>query len=374
MPGPDDANDDRDLRELVNNLQARITALEKRTGAVSSTSRTAPPSSIDARFALAAVNRIGAITLAVGFIFFFKYAVDNRWIGPGTRFLIGLVAGAVLIAASEWFGRKDQRVFSQGLAGCGLATLYISLYAAFGYYKLIGAGVAFTALIILCFAVLAISVRRSNPVVAILGLFGALLTPQLIELTNPQTWVAVEAVYLFAVDLTAVSIALLQGSRKLVLITAGMVALTALLRVNETSQRSFAILMIALAVLHGAVWIRSRSTRTAVGYSIYLAGHCFAALACLRLLTSWASHTALASTLASIFLAIYGIALLSLGLAKGARTDRGLGLAFLGLVVAKLYLYDIWNLAYAARITAFVALGVLLLLASFIYGRARSKV
>jgi uncharacterized membrane protein len=364
-------SDDRDLRELVKDLESRVAALEHRAVVLP---RSVPATqSVDSRFGLAAVNRIGAITLAVGIIFFFKYAVDSEWIGPGARFGIGVVTGFILIAASEWFGRRDQRIFSQGLAGCGLATLYISLYAAFGYYKLIGAGVAFTSLVILCTSVLVLSVRRKNPAVAVLGLFGALLTPQLIELANPQTWIVVEAVYLFAVDLTAVSIALVQASRVLVLLTAAMVALTALLRVNETNHSTFAMLMFGLAILHFATWMRRRYARTDVTYSTYLAGHCFAAFACLRLLTSWASHTALASTLASIFLAVYGIALLSLGLAKGARTDRGLGLAFLGLVVAKLYLYDIWNLAYAARITAFVALGALLLLASFIYGRSKSR-
>src|SRR5689334_20986881 len=37
------------------------------------------------------VNRVGVITLILGAAFFFKYAVDSGWIGPGLRVLLGLL-------------------------------------------------------------------------------------------------------------------------------------------------------------------------------------------------------------------------------------------------------------------------------------------
>lgn len=43
----------------------------------------------------------------------------------------------------------------------------------------------------------------------------------------------------------------------------------------------------------------------------------------------------------------------------------------LALVIAKLYLWDVWQLTRVYLVTAFIALGVILLVASFIYSRFR---
>ena len=48
-----------------------------------------------------------------------------------------------------------------------------------------------------------------------------------------------------------------------------------------------------------------------------------------------------------------------------------LGLALVALVIAKLYLLDVWVLGRLFRITAFLALGVLLLALSYLYSRLR---
>ncbi len=53
--------------------------------------------------------------------------------------------------------------------------------------------------------------------------------------------------------------------------------------------------------------------------------------------------------------------------------NRHLGLVLLGIVVLKLYLYDVWLMTAFYRISAFVALGVLLLAASFIYSRFKYR-
>jgi uncharacterized membrane protein len=46
-----------------------------------------------------------------------------------------------------------------------------------------------------------------------------------------------------------------------------------------------------------------------------------------------------------------------------------LGLGLLGAVIAKLYLSDVWQLGRVFRITAFLALGALLLAVSYLYSR-----
>jgi uncharacterized membrane protein len=53
---------------------------------------------------------------------------------------------------------------------------------------------------------------------------------------------------------------------------------------------------------------------------------------------------------------------------------RVLGVALIGFVVVKLYLYDVWLLGQFYRMAAFAILGVLLLLMSYFYSRFRRSV
>jgi uncharacterized membrane protein len=48
-------------------------------------------------------------------------------------------------------------------------------------------------------------------------------------------------------------------------------------------------------------------------------------------------------------------------------------LGLLAAVIVKLYVYDVWLLTRFYRIGAFVALGVLLLAASYLYSRFKSR-
>src|SRR5689334_6198635 len=41
--------------------------------------------SMETRFGLGWLNRVAVVTLLFGVGFFFKYVVDNQWIGPGMR-------------------------------------------------------------------------------------------------------------------------------------------------------------------------------------------------------------------------------------------------------------------------------------------------
>ncbi len=76
----------------------------------------------------------------------------------------------------------------------------------------------------------------------------------------------------------------------------------------------------------------------------------------------------------SILWALYALVLVGFGVALRFVLNRVLGLILLGLVVIKLYVWDVWQLARIFRITAFVALGVLLLATSYLYSRYRTTI
>ncbi len=76
----------------------------------------------------------------------------------------------------------------------------------------------------------------------------------------------------------------------------------------------------------------------------------------------------------SILYAVYAVALVSLGVGTRTAVNRIAGLGLIGIVVLKLYLFDVWQLSRVYRTLAFVALGVLLLSTSFLYSRFRTLI
>jgi uncharacterized membrane protein len=364
------------LRGTVGRLEQRVHALEAE-GRATPVLKPAPQSSVESRFGLKILNRVGALTLAIGIIFFFKYAVDLSWMGPKSNVALGILAGCALLAASAWLNLREQRLFAQGIAGCGLATLYISIYAAFFFYKLIPQPAAFIALLAICAFAVRFSLRDRTAVIAALGFLGGMLTPLLLHGGGAGSWL--DLPYLFVIDATCVVIAMRQRWPVLIPLM-GTSAITFVWLMVDASHRGwFAWFGFALAALH--LWGAMRKERSSPVHDVlYFTGHgCFAlaALSALEVLIRYAvsagDQGSVLSELGSVFLGVYGVAALVYGVTKKSPANRTLGLVLLGLVIAKLYVWDVWFLERLYRMTAFIALGVLLLGASYAYSRWRSK-
>ena len=69
----------------------------------------------------------------------------------------------------------------------------------------------------------------------------------------------------------------------------------------------------------------------------------------------------------SILWAVLGGGALAVGLWRGLGVARGAGLALLGIVSVKVFLYDLSSLDAAYRVLSFIGLGVLLLLSAYLY-------
>jgi uncharacterized membrane protein len=442
---PDEANEVRKLQSAVEELSIRVAGLEQRLSRLEqSRSPVLPiapplpasekPEKLESRLGLTIVNRIGAVTLAIGIIFFFKYAADNAWIGALGRVILGLLAGLVLIGVAEWLRQRDQRVFSQGIAGCGLAILYISLYASFAYYQLVSDTVAFLSMVGASALAVTLSFRYQHPAIAALGLIGAFLTPPLLRNGEDQPWLLFP--YLTLLDAASVEIALrkrwpvlsalaLAGTAILfmewaspaqhkgtatglfflfaffalflmasirsfqrqgqtldlvmIALNAFWTILSAWILLDKHHPGSFAFVTFLIAAVHLALAFSFRHMRRL--YTVlYVTGHSCFPIAALQVLAMWAEYTAapanrtsLTSEFDSVALAMYAVVMITLGVLRSSIIDRRIGLALLGIVIAKLYLYDVWLLTRFYRISAFVALGVLLLAASYMYSRFKDK-
>jgi uncharacterized membrane protein len=357
--GPDEISG---LRAEVARLSERVARLEKQFEVVTPGTADTRVSPERNRFGLTAINRIGAVTLAIGLIFFFKYAVDEHLIGAAAGVVLGLLFGCALIGAGDWLTRRGQSVFAQGIAGCGLAALYISVYASFGFYELIGRSAGFAALAAVCAMAVGLSVRFASPAIATLGIAGALLTPCLLHTTASVKWL--ECGYLFAVAGTAAAIAASRRWAVLVVVAGALSLVTALVLFDRPSW--FVIAAAGLGVSQAIGFVRSPAG-SLVRNSFYVIAH--AAFLCAGLRGLAVADRNVAYQGASILLGCWGIGALTWGLSRASKVDLRLGLTLLGLVIAKLYVWDIWSLDNRYRITAFLGLGALLLAASWIYSR-----
>ena len=126
------------------------------------------------------LNRVGALVLVVGIGFFLKYAFDHRWIQPAGRVALGLAAGVALLLVGERLHRAAYRIPAQGVVAAGIATLYLSVYAAYGFYQLIPQAPAFVFMVLVTATGLALALFHDARPIAILANLGGFLTPILL--------------------------------------------------------------------------------------------------------------------------------------------------------------------------------------------------
>lgn len=126
-------------------------------------------------------NRIGVLAIFLGVSFFLKYAVDNDWIGPRSRVLIGVAIGVLFLIGGERL-RKRYASYAYGLTGGGIAVLYASIwFASFKRYDLISSTEAFAFMAVVTVTASLLAARYSALPIAVLGLIGGFLTPILLS-------------------------------------------------------------------------------------------------------------------------------------------------------------------------------------------------
>ncbi|HWZ52538.1 MAG TPA: DUF2339 domain-containing protein [Granulicella sp.] len=180
-------------------------------------SKAAPPKdSFEERLGSQIFNRVGILALLLGATWFLRLAMDNHWIGPLGRVLVGLLAGAALMLWSERFRRQNVIAFSYSLKAIGSGVLYLSLWAAFQLYQLLPAPAAFLLMLVVTAwnAFMALSPgdpSQASELLAVYALAGAFATPLLLSTgINHQAFLFS---YLLAIDLATVLLVRLRQSQ-----------------------------------------------------------------------------------------------------------------------------------------------------------------
>jgi Predicted membrane protein (DUF2339) len=128
------------------------------------------------------LNRLGIVLLLLGVALLFRYSIDMGWLTPGVRVGFGAAVGAVLTLVG--LRMDERRRFASVLLGGGVATFYITGWAAYNLYGLIGYPLAFAGMIAITAGAFGLALWRGQPALAILGAFGGLGTPLILGISN----------------------------------------------------------------------------------------------------------------------------------------------------------------------------------------------
>jgi uncharacterized membrane protein len=166
-----------------------------------------PPSSADLEALIGGrwFNRIGIIALLFAISYFLKFAFDNNWIGPAGRVAIGIILGLLMLPWSDWLLAHDYTYFSEGIAGLGEATLFVSVWAGCQYYALFSRQIGFVALVLVTVIMAYLALRRNSERIGFLSLLGGLLTPALMSSGQNQQFVLFSYLLLLGVAALIIS-------------------------------------------------------------------------------------------------------------------------------------------------------------------------
>jgi uncharacterized membrane protein len=125
--------------------------------------------------------RIGVIILVTGIAFFLKYSIDTGLLGERARVALSVLAGVGMVAGGMRLVGGKYHLFGQGALGGGIAVLYFSVFAAFGFYHLLDVYPTFALMVLVTASAGALAVRLDSMLVAIFGIVGGYCTPILLS-------------------------------------------------------------------------------------------------------------------------------------------------------------------------------------------------
>lgn len=131
------------------------------------------------------VSRAGIALLVLGCGFLFKYSVDQGWLGPGARVVLGGGLTVALFALGTRY--RHRPAFGDVLTGGAVACALLTLFAAHVLYELIPFGPAFVGCALASLLAFILAVRRSREAIAVTALLGAYTTPFVLEAPEPAT-------------------------------------------------------------------------------------------------------------------------------------------------------------------------------------------
>ena len=149
--------------------------------------------------------RIGVLAVLIGAAFGYRYAVDQGWIDPAARVMLGALVGLGFLVGGHWARSKRWEAFSSAMSGGGIAILYLSVLAALLRYELLSPATALVMLTGVALVSAWLSLMYDSLPLAVLATLGAFMNPFFISSGDPDPSRALT--YVVAIDLGIVALA-----------------------------------------------------------------------------------------------------------------------------------------------------------------------
>lgn len=267
QPGPSD------LAERVARLEAQVAWLLQRQAAPAP-----PPAAARLRQAPTAPPRkplspvvwiagAAASIFLVGAIFFFRWAIQQGWLGAELRFLLGLLAGAAIAALAGRLILGEGRNLGVALLLAGLGTLQFTFRAGAMTYQFYPAAVGLAAAALVTLVAGGLAARGRSGGALIVALVSGLAAP-LVFSQGGHHEVAL-AIYLAVLMAAALAVPYLakagetwHGARWTALIGTWLLLLPACAEVTKADAPALAgLLALHLAMAGGWAWLPGRDEK-----------------------------------------------------------------------------------------------------------------
>ena len=125
---------------------------------------------------------LGGSAIVLAAVFFLVMAVSRGWIDEPTRVTLAFLGSTILLGLGLYlYERQGQTQAALATVASAIAALYASLTAATALYDLIDPALGLVVAGLVGASATAIAVRWQSPIVAGLGIVGALLSPVLVD-------------------------------------------------------------------------------------------------------------------------------------------------------------------------------------------------
>jgi len=140
------------------------------------------------------IVKVGIGILFVGLAFLAKYASERVDVPIEAR-LCAIGGAAIVLLAIGWRLRERRAGYAQTLQGGAVAILYLTLFAAFRLYGVLGVGPVFLLMVTTAVLAAVLAVLQDAPTLAVIGALGGFSTPLLVS-TGSGNYVALFSYYL----------------------------------------------------------------------------------------------------------------------------------------------------------------------------------
>jgi uncharacterized membrane protein len=141
----------------------------------------APPFDWESLVGVKLFSAIAGVALVIAAMSFLRYSLQQGWLQPPVRVLIGVAVAVALLVVCELKAARRYAATANALDAAAIAILFATFFSAHALWNLIPALVAFALLAAVTATAVLLSIRRESLFIAVLGLVGGFATPVLLS-------------------------------------------------------------------------------------------------------------------------------------------------------------------------------------------------